>query len=80
MLRDEPTAALDNTSEGRLRARLANVTGSKTLLLVTNRASMLSLVDRLIVVDKGWIVADGAKQEGLKGLQGGLMQTLQVSE
>ena len=41
---------------------------------------MLSLVDRLIVVDKGWIVADGAKQEVLKGLQGGLMQTLQVSE
>ena len=80
LLLDEPTAALDNTSEGRLRARLANVTGSKTLLLVTNRASMLSLVDRLIVVDKGRIVADGAKQEVLEGLQGGLIQTLHVSE
>ena len=80
LLLDEPTAALDNTSEGRLRARLANVTGSKTLLLVTNRASMLSMVDRLIVVDKGRIVADGAKQEVLEGLQGGLIQTLQVSE
>ena len=80
LLLDEPTAALDNTSEGRLRARLANVTGSKTLLLVTNRASMLSLVDRLIVVDKGRIVADGAKQEVLEGLQGGLIQMLHVSE
>jgi energy-coupling factor transporter ATP-binding protein EcfA2 len=41
---------------------------------------MLSLVDRLIVVDKGRIVADGAKQEVLEGLQGGLIQTLHVSE
>lgn len=73
LLLDEPTSSLDNTSEGRLRARLANAMGDKTLLLVTNRASMLSLVDRVIVLDGGRIVADGPKQEVLDGLQGGLI-------
>lgn len=71
LLLDEPTGALDNTSEGRFRARFANVMGNKTLLLITNRASMLELVDRLIVIDGGRIIADGAKQEVLEGLQGG---------
>ncbi len=80
LLLDEPTGALDNTSEGRLRARLANAIGGKTLLLITNRASMLSLVDRLIVIDGGQIVADGAKQEVLDGLQGGVIQALQGTE
>jgi ATP-binding cassette subfamily C protein LapB len=71
LLFDEPTGSLDNTSEGRFRVRLANVMGDKTLLLITNRASMLELVDRLIVIDAGKIIADGAKQEVLEGLQGG---------
>lgn len=71
LLLDEPTGSLDNTSEGRFRARFANVMGDKTLLLITNRASMLELVDRLIVIDGGRIIADGAKQEVLEGLQGG---------
>lgn len=71
LLLDEPTGSLDNTSEGRFRARFANLMGDKTLLLITNRASMLELVDRLIVIDGGRIIADGAKQEVLEGLQGG---------
>ncbi len=80
LLLDEPTASLDNTSEGRFRARLANVMGDKTLLLVTNRASMLALVDRLIVIDGGKIIADGAKQDVLDGLQGGFIQGIQNVE
>lgn len=71
LLLDEPTGSLDNTSEGRFRARLANEIGKKTLLLVTNRASMLELVDRVVVLDGGKIIADGAKQEVLDALQGG---------
>ncbi len=80
LLFDEPTASLDNTSEGRVRARLANTMKNKTLIMITNRASMLSLVDRLIVVDGGKIIADGAKQEVLDGLQGGHIQAVQGFE
>src|SRR3990167_9161911 len=46
LLLDEPTSAMDNTGEERLKQRLAAVIVDKTVLLVTHRASMLSLVDR----------------------------------
>jgi len=74
LLFDEPTSAMDNTSEGRFKTRLANIDGDNTMLLVTHRGSMLALVDRLIVVDGGKIVADGPKQDVLEALQGGQIQ------
>ncbi len=63
LLFDEPASSMDSASEDRFKSRLTSVMGDKTLVLVTNRASMLSLVDRLIVIDRGRIVADGTKQE-----------------
>jgi ATP-binding cassette, subfamily C, bacterial LapB len=71
LLLDEPSNSLDNRSEENLKARLAQHMGSKTLLLVTHRASMLSLVNRLIVVDGGRIIADGPKEQVLEALSGG---------
>ncbi|WP_349573307.1 type I secretion system permease/ATPase [Azotobacter salinestris] len=71
LLLDEPTSAMDNTSEERLRQRLAGVLGNKTLLLVTHRTSMLALVDRLLIVDRGQIVADGPKAVIMEALKKG---------
>jgi ATP-binding cassette subfamily C protein LapB len=71
MVLDEPSNALDNRSEENLKARLAQQSAGKTLLLVTHRASMLSLVNRLIVVDGGRIIADGPKEQVLEALSGG---------
>ncbi len=71
LLLDEPTSAMDNTSEERLRQRLAGMLGNKTLLLVTHRTSMLSLVDRLVIVDRGQIVADGPKASIMEALKKG---------
>jgi ATP-binding cassette subfamily C protein LapB len=68
---DEPTSAMDNGAENRLKQRLAEILAGKTLVLVTHRASVLSLVDRLIVLDGGKVVADGAKDEVLKALAAG---------
>jgi ATP-binding cassette, subfamily C, bacterial LapB len=68
---DEPSSAMDNGAEARLKARLAQILPGRTLLLVTHRASMLSLVDRLIVMDGGKVVADGPKDEVLKALAAG---------
>ncbi|WP_055135966.1 type I secretion system permease/ATPase, partial [Pseudomonas corrugata] len=59
LLLDEPTSAMDNSSEDTLRQKLHTHIQGKTLLLVTHRTSMLSLVDRLVVLDNGRIVADG---------------------
>ncbi len=71
LLLDEPTSAMDNTGEERLKQRLSAVIGNKTLLLVTHRASMLSLVDRLIIIDRGQIIADGPKGSVMEALKKG---------
>ncbi len=71
LLLDEPTAAMDNTGEERLKQRLQAVIENKTVVLVTHRASLLTLVDRLIVIDRGLIVADGPKAAVMDALKKG---------
>lgn len=68
---DEPTNSLDSTSESILRSRLANEIKDKTLVLITHRHSMLALVNRLIVLDNGQIIADGPKDAVLDALKNG---------
>ena len=71
ILLDEPTSCMDNSTEAVFKNRLSQVLPGKTLLLVTHRSSLLSLVDRLIIVDSGKIVADGPKDEVLTALKQG---------
>ena len=71
LLLDEPTSAMDNTGEERLKQRLAAVIENKTVVLVTHRASLLSLVDRLLVIDRGQILADGPKAAVMEALKKG---------
>lgn len=61
LLMDEPSNAMDSSSEEALKARLNAYLQDKTLLLMTHRASILELVERLIVLDAGRIVADGPR-------------------
>ncbi len=71
LLLDEPTSSMDNPGEERLKERIGAVIANKTLLLVTHRASMLSLVDRLLIVDRGRIIADGSKESVMEALKKG---------
>ncbi|PAV46853.1 type I secretion system permease/ATPase [Pseudomonas sp. HAR-UPW-AIA-41] len=71
LLLDEPTSSMDNTGEERLKQRLQSLLANKTLLLVTHRASMLSLVDRLVIIDRGQIIADGPKEAVMDALKRG---------
>lgn len=68
---DEPTNAMDNSSEEGFKQRFAAELSGQTLILVTHRMSLLSLVERLIVMDGGHIVADGPKQHVLEALRQG---------
>lgn len=68
---DEPTSAMDNGAESRFMQRVARELADRTVLLVTHRASLLALVERLIVMDGGRIVADGPKDKVLKALASG---------
>jgi ATP-binding cassette, subfamily C, bacterial LapB len=66
---DEPSSAMDMASERQLIARLNEaIPEDRTLIVCTHRHSMLALVNRLLVVDGGRIVADGPKDEVLKAL------------
>lgn len=68
---DEPTSAMDSAGENALMRRLAAVLEGKTLILVTHRGSLLALVQRLVVVDGGRIVADGPRDRVLEALRQG---------
>ena len=71
LLLDEPSSAMDHQSEETLKARLRKFAIGKTVLLVTHRNSLLDLVDRLIVMDNGQIMADGPKAQVVEALQSG---------
>jgi ATP-binding cassette subfamily C protein LapB len=71
LLLDEPTAAMDIGSEEQLKVRLLRALEGRTLIVVTHRETMLTLVDKLIVMDSGRVVAAGAKADVLQALAQG---------
>ena len=71
LLLDEPTASMDNTTERQIINGLQQWLQGRTLIMATHRAAMLDLVDRVILMHEGKIVADGPKDQVLKKLQAG---------
>jgi len=63
LLLDEPTSATDVPSEQALIERLKRIPQGRTVVLVTHRPTMLALVDRMIVIEQGKVIADGPKAE-----------------
>lgn len=70
LILDEPTNSFDNTTEWIVNQRLFEYSRDKTLLLVTHKAPMLQLVERVVVIDAGRIVMDGPRDDILKSLKG----------
>ena len=75
---DEPTSAMDTTSENKFIDRMDNLMPNKTLVIVTHRYSLLRLVDRLIVMDSGHVVADGPKEQIFEALKNGTIKAIDV--
>ena len=71
LILDEPSSAMDARTEKRLCGQLSSVLEGKSLLLITHRASLLALVDRVIVLDNGMVRADGPKDHILEAIQKG---------
>lgn len=71
---DEPTSGMDNTTETIVTQRLNAAVKDKTMLLVTHKASLLAMVDRLIVLDNGKVVADGPRDSVIEALQKGQLR------
>jgi len=69
---DEPTAHFDVTSEAEFLERLKRLAERDlTVIVSTHRISLLTLVDRLLVFDRGCLVADGPRERVLTMLRGG---------
>ncbi len=71
LLLDEPTSAMDFSSEQQFKDRLRKIAAHKTVLIVTHRNSLLELATRIIVVDDGKVVADGPREQVIQALQSG---------
>lgn len=71
LLLDEPTGSMDHSSEEEIKRQLSSFAVGKTMIVVTHRTSLLELVNRIIVVDGGKIVADGPKQQVVEALRQG---------
>jgi ATP-binding cassette subfamily B protein len=56
---DDATSAIDAHTEERIHDALRDELGTRTTVLIAHRSSTLRLVDRVIVVDAGRIVAEG---------------------
>ena len=69
ILLDEPTSAMDLTSERAIIKNLKSYFTKQTLVVVTHRMSLLQLVDRVIAVDDGKVTVDGSRESILNKLQ-----------
>ncbi|HZG09911.1 MAG TPA: type I secretion system permease/ATPase [Allosphingosinicella sp.] len=65
---DEPSSAMDSTTENGLIQRLQDELKGRTFVLITHRPPLLALVSRVMLVDKGKVVLDGPRDEVLKQL------------
>jgi ATP-binding cassette subfamily C protein LapB len=71
LLLDEPTGSMDQSTESVVKQSLREYAEGRTMVVVTHRNSLLELVDRIIVIDGGKVVADGAKDSVISALQQG---------
>ena len=74
LLLDEATSALDSHSEHIIQAAMREAMAGKTVIAIAHRLSTVMDMDRLIVLDRGSIVADGSHTDLLR--QGGLYAEL----
>ena len=71
VIMDEPTNAMDQLSENRLIANLKTYLADKTAIIITQKNTVLPLVDRIIVMNEGKVYMDGPRDSVIAKLSGG---------
>lgn len=71
MLMDEPSNAMDQTTEANLIKKLSKELANETIVLITQKLSLLCMVDRVIVMHQSKVLLDGTKEEVTRKLGGG---------
>ena len=55
---DEPTAHMDSLMDAQVQETLKNLPSNKTLIVITHRRSLMSVVSRMVMLDGGKVVSD----------------------
>ena len=63
LLLDEPTSSMDQGTEKMVVESLKEISANKTMLIVTHRNPILTMVDRVFVLENGRIVADKTPEQ-----------------
>ena len=66
LILDDATSAIDATTEEAIHDALRGVLAGRTTLLIAHRRSTLQLADRIVVLEKGHVVADGSHERLLE--------------
>ncbi|MEM9470127.1 MAG: type I secretion system permease/ATPase [Pseudomonadota bacterium] len=71
---DEPTNAMDAQAEAQFIKNIEVQSENKTLILITHRYHLLTLVDRLVLMDQGRVIMNGPRDEVMEAIQSGNIQ------
>jgi ATP-binding cassette subfamily C protein LapB len=66
ILLDEPTSSMDARSEQLFIQRFQQASLTSTLIIITHRTSLLSMVDRVIILEKGKVAGSGTTEQFLR--------------
>ncbi len=69
ILLDEATSSLDSESESKVQNAILNLTQNRTTLVIAHRFSTINKADKIIVMNKGSIIATGSHDKLLKDSQ-----------
>ena len=77
---DEPTSSMDAKTEKTFIENFKQYNPDATLLLITHRTSLLKLVDKVIVIDRGKVVGSGSVDGFLRATKSGSLEASKTSE
>jgi ABC-type multidrug transport system fused ATPase/permease subunit len=63
LILDDATSSVDTSTEGQIKRALGDVLTGRTTFVIAHRLSTISLADRIVVLEAGRVVADGAHEE-----------------
>ena len=63
LLLDEATSALDSVSEAAVQTALTNLMKGRTSLVIAHRLSTIIDADRILLIDKGSLIAQGTHDD-----------------
>jgi ATP-binding cassette subfamily C protein LapB len=76
LLLDEPTSAFDANAEYELLSRLRKEFETRLVVVATHRPAALDIASRLVILDRGSVVAEGPRDRVLRAIrQGDVMRS-----